>query len=66
MSHDQFGYYIHGRSPNGNADANMLQMATALEREGHDLVAKRGLLPDAKEQIFSMSIPDKLAKHYVK
>ncbi len=25
-SHAQYGYYIHGKSPNGNADASMKQM----------------------------------------
>lgn len=66
MTHGQFGYYIHGRSPHGNADANMKQMVLSLEKESNDLVAKRGLLPDNEHQIFSMALPERLQKQYFK
>lgn len=44
MTHSQYGYYVHGRSPHGNADASMQKMTEALVREENDLTAKRGYL----------------------
>ena len=33
MSHDNFGYYIHGRCPHGKADVGMKGMAENITRE---------------------------------
>lgn len=66
MTHAQYGYYIHGKSPSGNSDTNMRQMAKALEKEKNDLVARRGLLPDSDHQLFSVSLPSRLMKQYTK
>ena len=33
MSHNLFGYYVHGRSVHGNADVNMRQMNYNLTKE---------------------------------
>ena len=42
----KYGYYIHGKSPNGNADASMKEMIFGFEKESYGLVGKRGLAPD--------------------
>ena len=41
MSHTQYGYYIHGRSPHGNTDVSMQKMSEALLKEQNDVTAKR-------------------------
>lgn len=66
MSHAQFGYYIHGRSPHGNADTSMQEMARAFMKEQSDITAKRGLGQNSEQQAFSISISDKLSKQYRK
>ena len=40
MTHSQYGYYIHGRSPHGNADASMQQMASSLLKEENKIVSQ--------------------------
>lgn len=42
LTHTQYGYYIHGRSPHGNADTSMQRMTEALVREANDMTCKRG------------------------
>ena len=66
MTHCQFGYYIHGRSPHGNADTNMQEMSQALLKEESGLAAKRGLEESSDHQTFSVSVSDKLSKQYSK
>ncbi len=66
MTHSQFGYYIHGRSPHGNADTGMQQMAQALLKEENDLSSKRGLEEGSDHQTFSISISGRLSKQYAK
>lgn len=44
LTHSQYGYYIHGRSPHGNADTSMQRMNEALVREAKDMTCKRGYL----------------------
>jgi meckelin len=66
MTHTQFGYYIHGRSPLGNADTSMQQMTQALLREQSDITAKRGLEQGSNQQNFSIFVSNKLSKQYAK
>ena len=66
MSHTQFGYYIHGRSPHGNADSSMQDMARAFMKEQNDITARRGLGQNSEQQAFSISISDRLSKQYRK
>lgn len=66
LSHAHYGYYIHGKSPNGHADTSMKQMVVGFEKEVNDLVAKRGLLPNDDGQVFSMSVTNKLRNQYSK
>ncbi len=66
MTHSQFGYYIHGRSPHGNADTSMQQMAQALLKEENDFTARRGLEENSDHQTFSISVSSKLSKQYSK
>jgi meckelin len=66
MTHSQFGYYIHGRSPHGNADSSMQQMAQALLKEQNGMTTKRGLEEGSDHQTFSISITNKLSKQYSK
>ena len=66
MTHTQFGYYIHGRSPHGHADSNIHQMTEALLKEEVDLMAKRGLEQGSDHQTFSINISAKLSKQYAK
>lgn len=66
MTHTQFGYYIHGRSPHGNADTSMQKMTEALLSEENNLTARRGLEKDSDQQVYSISISDKLSRQYSK
>ena len=66
MTHTQYGYYVHGKSPHGNVDTNMKQMVMGFEKEEQDLVAKRGLLTDNDHQVFSIAITNKLRNQYSK
>ena len=53
MTHCQYGYYIHGRSPHGFADTSMYQMIQSLSREQFNLVAKRGLEEKSDHQTWN-------------
>ena len=66
MTHTQFGFYIHGRSPHGYADSNMHKMTEALLKEEENLTSKRGLEQGSDHQTFSISISPKLSKQYAK
>ncbi len=44
----------------------MKEMVMGFEKEEKDLVAKRGLLPDRQNQVFSISITNKLRNQYSK
>ncbi len=66
MTHTQFGYYIHGRSPHGNVDISMQRMSEALLSENNGVTAKRGLEEGSDHQAFSISISDKLSRQYAR
>ena len=66
MTHTQFGYYIHGRSPHGNVDISMQKMSEALLKEKEDKTAKRGLEEGSDHQTFSISISEKLSRQYAR
>lgn len=62
----KYGYYIHGKSPNGNADTSLKEMIFGIEKENYGLVAKRGLEPNSNNQVFAISITNKLRREYTK
>jgi meckelin len=62
--HERFGYYIHGRSPNGRAEVNMKEMHELLKREEEDLCSRRGLLPNTDQQTFEMTLPVSMYDQY--
>uniref|UniRef100_A0A8C5BUE8 Transmembrane protein 67 n=1 Tax=Gadus morhua TaxID=8049 RepID=A0A8C5BUE8_GADMO len=64
LSHQCFGYYIHGRSVHGHADTNMEEMNTNLKREAESLCGQRGLLPNTDTQTFQVSISTRLRQQY--
>lgn len=66
MSQKLYGYYIHGRSVHGFADANLAQLALLMQKEQDDLRGTRGLLPDSDIQVFEMSLPRNLRIAYRK
>ena len=66
MRYQRFGYYIHGRSPNGRADVNMKEMHELLKREEDDLCSKRGLIPNTDHQTFEMMLPVAISEQYVR
>lgn len=66
MTHKQYGFYIHGRSPHGNADTSMQQMSLALEKENNNNTATRGLKQGSDVQTFSISVSEKINKEYSK
>lgn len=39
LSHMKFGYYIHGRSPHGQADTNMKEMCRNLKSEAVSMLS---------------------------
>jgi meckelin len=56
LMENQYGYYIHGRSPHGTADINMKEMLNNLERETNQTIGGRGLQPNSEDQIFIVRI----------
>ncbi|PVD20536.1 hypothetical protein C0Q70_18692 [Pomacea canaliculata] len=64
MSNAQFGFYIHGRSVHGKADADMQEICEMMKREEENLCGQRGLVPDTEAQTFMMSIPRRLRLKY--
>jgi meckelin len=66
MTHTQYGYYIHGRSPSGVADASMHEMTRALIDEQEDRTGRRGLEPGSDRQTFAISVFSKLTVQYGK
>ncbi|XP_064467172.1 meckelin-like isoform X2 [Ornithodoros turicata] len=60
----KFGYYIHGRSAQGQADVSMKEMHELLRREEEDLCGHRGLLPDTDQQTFQMTLPSAVFEQY--
>ena len=66
LTHSQYGYYIHGRSPHGNAEANMQQMTQALIKEELDMTTRRGLEEGSEHQTFSLFMTNRLSRQYAK
>lgn len=64
LKHNQYGFYIHGLSPNGRSDVNMLEMYEMLEKEESDLCSKRGLLSNTEQQTFEMFLPLAVVQHW--
>lgn len=66
MLYPRFGYYIHGRNPNGSGDCGISDMNALLEREERDLCSKRGLVPNSDQQTFVLILPRIINEHYRK
>lgn len=61
---NQYGYYIHGRSPHGSADIDMKDMIMNLERESIGTIGGRGLEPNSEEQIFIIRVSTDFRRQY--
>ncbi|XP_043214644.1 meckelin-like isoform X2 [Amphibalanus amphitrite] len=59
-----YGYYIHGRSVHGHADADLSGLYEQLQREQEDLCSRRGLVPGADQQTFQLMLPNTFRLHY--
>lgn len=59
------GYYIHGKSPTGNADVTMDELRRTLEKESEGKARRRGI-PEAESdlQSFEIYIPWQMRKTY--
>ena len=59
------GYYIHGKSPTGNADVTMDELRRTLEKESEGKARRRGI-PEAESdlQSFEIYIPWKMRNTY--
>ncbi|CAF1347685.1 unnamed protein product [Rotaria magnacalcarata] len=71
LSDKHYGYYIHGRSPNGISDVNLKDMLINLERESSATIGKRGLEVGSDDQFFIVKIDrvfrsqyDRLIRNY--
>ncbi|CAF1194078.1 unnamed protein product [Rotaria sordida] len=53
---NQYGYYIHGRSPHGITDVNIKDMTMNLEHESQGTAGRRGLEPNSDDQIFIIKV----------
>ncbi|XP_065347535.1 meckelin [Cloeon dipterum] len=60
MSHENYGFYLHGRSAHGSADTDMQSLGEQLKREQEDMCAHRGLVPGCEQQTFEMALPPKM------
>ena len=66
LTHDNFGYYIHGRSVHGRSDTSLRELYENFKREEDSLCDKRGLEPDSDCQTFEVLLPSKFRAHYEK
>lgn len=57
---DSYGFYIHGRSPHGFSDTDMLSMILQFKREEENLCGHRGLIVGNEHQTFSILAPKNL------
>lgn len=64
LENDLFGYYIHGRSPHGRADATLKEMYEFLDAERNDKCPKRGIDVNGDQQTFQIAIPRALKTEY--
>lgn len=63
---DSYGFYIHGRSPHGFSDTDMLSMILQFKREEENLCGHRGLIVGNEHQTFSILAPKNLRTFYEK
>ena len=64
LMENQYGYYLHGRSPHGVTDVNMKDMMMHLERESNEMIGTRGLEPKSTEQIFIVRVDRTFRSQY--
>jgi meckelin len=64
LTDNQYGYYIHGRSPHGTTDVNMRDMIMNLERESKQMSGTRGLEAESDEQTFIVRINGQFRLQY--
>ena len=57
MTHPLRGFYIHGRSVHGYADADMFELNNFLQKEKENLCSLRGLENGSEIQTFIINIP---------
>ena len=56
MTHENFGYYIHGLSVHGHADVDLHQLYEQFQREEDNLCGTRGLEPNSDVQTFEVCL----------
>ncbi|CAF3770661.1 unnamed protein product [Rotaria sp. Silwood1] len=61
---NQYGYYIHGRSPHGITDVDMKEMMINLERESQANSGRRGLETNSDDQIFIIKVDRPVRSQY--
>jgi len=64
LSNNQYGYYIHGRSPQGTADINMKEMLDYFTREENKTIGSRGLEVNTTDQTFIVHVNQEFRKQY--
>lgn len=60
-----FGYYIHGRSPHGASDVDLISIVMQLQREAQCVSGRRGLLDDT-DQCYTIMPPRQMFKYFQK
>ncbi|UXI19133.1 GTP-binding protein 5 [Sarcoptes scabiei] len=60
LQYPKYGYYVHGISPHGHSEVNMLEMYRLLDIEESDLCSQRGLLPNSDQQTFEIYLPSNI------
>jgi hypothetical protein len=66
LSMENYGFYIHGRSPHGFSDTDMLSMIMQFKREEENLCGHRGLLAGSEQQTYTILAPRNLRNFYEK
>ncbi|XP_039969151.1 meckelin isoform X2 [Bactrocera tryoni] len=61
-----FGFYIHGRSPNGFADTDMYSMLAQMHRNSQHRCSRKGLLGDSDQQSYIILPPLNLRIYFEK
>jgi len=66
LSHRGFGYYVHGKSVNGRADTDMLDLQQCLKRYEEAQTGSRGLEPGEDLQTFELQISTRFRNEFDK
>ncbi|CAF4483081.1 unnamed protein product, partial [Rotaria sp. Silwood2] len=64
LTDNQYGYYLHGRSPHETTDVNVKDMMLNLKRESEEKIGRRGLEPNSDDQMYIVKVDRTFRSQY--